>query len=205
MGNGWILAAKVTPSSCATLHHWLLWYCIALTMLPFCIGIAGPLVIWWSVDGALVRSQTPEACQRDFPALWDFVDQVTYFGLGTFGIMLLAVLTSCCCRWRLRWLQDFWGEGRALEAVIRCVEQAPAADVPAGHECTICLESFVEGTIWRALPCSHVFHRDCILEWLSHGRRCPLCRLDLHEAYLGTGPSGDPLLNQPPAMGEMAA
>ena len=28
--------------------------------------------------------------------------------------------------------------------------------------------------------------QDCLLRWLRCGRRCPLCRLDLHRAFLET-------------------
>lgn len=37
---------------------------------------------------------------------------------------------------------------------------------------------------WRMLRCGHWFHEHCLLEWLRRARRCPLCRLDLHAAYL---------------------
>lgn len=33
--------------------------------------------------------------------------------------------------------------------------------------------------------------QDCLLRWLRCGRRCPLCRMDLHRAFLDTGGTGD--------------
>jgi hypothetical protein len=45
--------------------------------------------------------------------------------------------------------------------------------------CSICLESFQNGDEMCASPnqaCSHVFHRDCILDWLLTHEICPICR-----------------------------
>lgn len=44
-------------------------------------------------------------------------------------------------------------------------------------ECTVCLSEFVEGEIVRKLKCKHMFHRDCLDEWLQqYLATCPLCR-----------------------------
>lgn len=46
--------------------------------------------------------------------------------------------------------------------------------------CSICLTDFEEGDtiIWASRkPCPHAFHDDCIMTWLSKGKkRCPCCR-----------------------------
>mmetsp|Transcript_20173 Transcript_20173/g.30333 ORF Transcript_20173/g.30333 Transcript_20173/m.30333 type:complete len:320 (+) Transcript_20173:1194-2153(+) len=45
--------------------------------------------------------------------------------------------------------------------------------------CSICLEDFeVDQLIgWSRNPnCHHVFHKDCIIEWLSTHNDCPVCR-----------------------------
>lgn len=52
---------------------------------------------------------------------------------------------------------------------------------PPGEEdcrCLICLSNYVPGDECRKLnDCKHTFHRECIDEWLIHGRNsCPLCR-----------------------------
>jgi len=45
-------------------------------------------------------------------------------------------------------------------------------------ECAICLQHFRPGTEAAKLPCgeTHIFHRDCIVEWLQRNPSCPLCR-----------------------------
>ncbi|CAI0399377.1 unnamed protein product [Linum tenue] len=46
-----------------------------------------------------------------------------------------------------------------------------------GKMCAICLERFeVSGEAIR-LRCGHLYHRDCIGNWLQKGKRqCPVCR-----------------------------
>ena len=45
-------------------------------------------------------------------------------------------------------------------------------------ECAVCLSVFEVGEECRMLPCFHLFHHECITEWLT-GRRggaCPCCK-----------------------------
>lgn len=49
-------------------------------------------------------------------------------------------------------------------------------------ECCICLENYGQGdTICVPISssCSHMFHEECVVAWLQHNNRCPLCRVDL--------------------------
>lgn len=44
--------------------------------------------------------------------------------------------------------------------------------------CSICLEDFKEDDEIITLPCNknHIFHAQCILEWLPQNNACPLCK-----------------------------
>ena len=46
-------------------------------------------------------------------------------------------------------------------------------------DCNICLEEFVEDTQVKQMPCLHVFHGPCIVEWLKLCNSCPICRSSL--------------------------
>lgn len=49
-------------------------------------------------------------------------------------------------------------------------------------ECAVCLSEFEDSDELRLLPrCSHVFHPECIDEWLGSHVTCPVCRSDLHD------------------------
>ncbi len=44
-----------------------------------------------------------------------------------------------------------------------------------GQGCIICISGFVMGEIIMTLPCSHVFHADCLTMWLMINGVCPVC------------------------------
>ncbi|XP_060553995.1 uncharacterized protein LOC132715041 [Ruditapes philippinarum] len=43
-------------------------------------------------------------------------------------------------------------------------------------DCLVCLSEFTEGEKLRTLPCCHIYHVDCIDEWLRRNAICPVCR-----------------------------
>ena len=49
----------------------------------------------------------------------------------------------------------------------------------SGDECTICFSAMESGA--ARTKCGHVFHADCLLEWMNHGLNCPICRTPLRE------------------------
>ncbi len=69
-------------------------------------------------------------------------------------------------------------------------EQARALPETAYHQvtpgeegketCSICVDEFVNGVSIKTLPCNHIFHSECINEWLgSYSSLCPLCKIDV--------------------------
>ena len=53
----------------------------------------------------------------------------------------------------------------------------------SASQCMICLSDFEDGELLRRLPCTHVFHKVCIDEWLLHrSTSCCLCKADVDRA-----------------------
>ena len=54
--------------------------------------------------------------------------------------------------------------------------------------CAICLVDYVNSDYLCRLPCCHVFHHACIVQWLNIGSmntcKCPLCRWPAYRSYL---------------------
>ncbi|XP_059654496.1 putative RING-H2 finger protein ATL49 [Cornus florida] len=47
------------------------------------------------------------------------------------------------------------------------------------RSCAICLEEFSDEQSLTRMPCSHLFHGDCITRWLHTSHSCPLCRFKM--------------------------
>ncbi|KAL5108580.1 hypothetical protein TcWFU_002216 [Taenia crassiceps] len=52
-----------------------------------------------------------------------------------------------------------------------------------GEHCAICIEPYRPFDNIRILPCRHYFHKLCIDPWLLEQRSCPMCKLDILQAY----------------------
>lgn len=72
---------------------------------------------------------------------------------------------------------SFEREGREIET-----------DDEEEEECSVCFEALEgSGRATRRLNCRHVFHHDCIQEWLLRDPRCPFCKAPCAPAAPGGG------------------
>ncbi|KAK4371038.1 hypothetical protein RND71_010513 [Anisodus tanguticus] len=46
-------------------------------------------------------------------------------------------------------------------------------------ECVVCLDEMGNERQVLCMPCSHIFHGECITKWLEKSHYCPLCRFEL--------------------------
>ncbi|KAM6549887.1 hypothetical protein CsatB_021563 [Cannabis sativa] len=54
-------------------------------------------------------------------------------------------------------------------------------DEKLGENCSVCLDEFEAGTKGARMPdCLHLFHVDCIANWLRKNPSCPVCRSQLY-------------------------
>ncbi|PRQ21233.1 putative aminoacyltransferase, E1 ubiquitin-activating enzyme [Rosa chinensis] len=45
--------------------------------------------------------------------------------------------------------------------------------------CSVCREELVAGSEATRMPCLHLYHESCIVEWLGKSKYCPLCRYSM--------------------------
>ncbi|XVF49117.1 hypothetical protein PTKIN_Ptkin03bG0242600 [Pterospermum kingtungense] len=69
------------------------------------------------------------------------------------------------------------------QTVARLVSDIPVVNPETGR-CSICMESFgksEEAASSRQVSCGHVYHHNCITDWLLSGNSnsCPLCRREI--------------------------
>ncbi|KAL3745899.1 hypothetical protein ACJRO7_014922 [Eucalyptus globulus] len=68
------------------------------------------------------------------------------------------------------------------KSTIEKLEQKSCSPCDGDGCCCICLEEFEGGREKVVeIPCSHLFHNKCIVEWLKRNNSCPLCRCKVEE------------------------
>lgn len=198
--DGWrVLAQTGSNAGCDALRRWLLCFCVVGSMLlMFCFGVGPPLMVLWAFYGQLLRLQVPKTCSHSRPLLWAFPDKLMVLGGITCLLLILTGLFMLLFKQRMNHVRQVWGSnGPASEHVVRSILAAARPEAPEGTECAICLDD--AGENWRSLLCGHAFHEHCLLRWLRQARRCPLCRMDLHAAYLPEGGAGSARSRAPEA------
>ncbi|EGP87532.1 uncharacterized protein MYCGRDRAFT_104591 [Zymoseptoria tritici IPO323] len=67
---------------------------------------------------------------------------------------------------------------KTAHLVAVAVEGEDRVELEADQRCLVCLCDFeAEETGRKLVKCNHLFHKDCIDQWLTTGRNsCPLCR-----------------------------
>ncbi|CAK7355016.1 unnamed protein product [Dovyalis caffra] len=64
----------------------------------------------------------------------------------------------------------------ATESSIDGLERVVFDGLGLARDCTVCMEEIVSGSQAIRMPCSHVYHSECIVQWLQTSHLCPLCR-----------------------------
>ena len=75
--------------------------------------------------------------------------------------------------------------GSSSAAVGPAPAPAPVAPAPAPiPDCSICFEAVERRGDNYCLPCAHLFHLNCIVQWLRSNPICPVCRMRVPEEFL---------------------
>ena len=57
----------------------------------------------------------------------------------------------------------------------------PISPCAHGIDCSICYEGIDvrDRPAYMLAPCDHIFHRDCLVQWMDVKMECPICRTEL--------------------------
>ncbi|KAK4720414.1 hypothetical protein R3W88_010647 [Solanum pinnatisectum] len=67
----------------------------------------------------------------------------------------------------------------ASESAIELLEPMEADERNSNDECSVCLDELGEEIDVLRMPCSHMFHAECITKWFENSHYCPLCRFQM--------------------------
>nr|XP_023923848.1 E3 ubiquitin-protein ligase RZF1-like [Quercus suber]POE96363.1 e3 ubiquitin-protein ligase [Quercus suber] len=65
------------------------------------------------------------------------------------------------------------------EESIQGLEEVRVEGLYMKEACPMCLEGLSMGLEAMRMPCLHVYHEGCIVEWLRKCNLCPLCRYEM--------------------------
>jgi hypothetical protein len=62
---------------------------------------------------------------------------------------------------------------------LRAQARESLREICPNDECVICAEVFSNKDVVTTLPCGHMHHYNCIIDWLSRKCTCPTCRYEM--------------------------
>lgn len=71
------------------------------------------------------------------------------------------------------------GPPPASRASVDALEEVKVSGKDAAAQCAVCKDEFELGKYAKRMPCSHMYHADCILPWLAQHNSCPVCRYEM--------------------------
>ncbi|XP_019433500.1 PREDICTED: probable E3 ubiquitin-protein ligase RHC2A [Lupinus angustifolius] len=76
-------------------------------------------------------------------------------------------------------------EVRTVPASKAAIESLKKVNLEKGmtkESCSVCLEELIEEEEVLAMPCKHMYHQECITNWLQRCDTCPLCRFSMNKS-----------------------
>lgn len=125
-----------------------------------------------------------KVCHETNPYLYHYVQLYLIYNLL---IWISTIMAGVGLVGLALWMQSMGLASGGQQPAPGLIDKMDTVGFQAGmqpEECSICCEKFAaDGMVIARTPCGHVFHKDCLGEWLEKfGRTCPLCRKDLKKA-----------------------
>mmetsp|Transcript_28477 Transcript_28477/g.75299 ORF Transcript_28477/g.75299 Transcript_28477/m.75299 type:complete len:214 (+) Transcript_28477:190-831(+) len=140
----------------------------------------------------------PENINGDWAALRRGMASLAELSTG-----LVATEASGTAGVHMTTTQETTREGLAEKVLsllsVRKIERDPEDE----SECQVCLVAFCAGDELLILPCSHSYHRACIVRWLQAQTTCPLCKYDM--GWLSAASQRTTLTARPAGNGDAAS
>eukprot|EP00746_Dinoflagellata_sp_MGD_P014273 gnl/MRDRNA2_/MRDRNA2_131214_c0_seq1.p1 gnl/MRDRNA2_/MRDRNA2_131214_c0~~gnl/MRDRNA2_/MRDRNA2_131214_c0_seq1.p1 ORF type:complete len:563 (+),score=93.04 gnl/MRDRNA2_/MRDRNA2_131214_c0_seq1:63-1751(+) len=151
------------------------------------VGRLGPQTVVYYEGGPLMPSvmdMLPEEVQQE----------LAWLPPGLQMLLLNTMANESAVMQQLTSVREVLRRGQGLSSsainsceTIRWSKELPECQNNVSTQCMVCLCEFEAGEELRRLACRHLFHKDCIDEWLVRSNVCPVCK---QPAVVPAQPSG---------------
>lgn len=113
------------------------------------------------------------------------IDFLHYLHMLIYGNFYLSMASLVICMELKRLFFDLKKRMKRHSNYLRVIEKmekkfpwASKEELVDSDKCAVCWEKLDEA---RRLPCSHIFHHNCLRSWLEQDTSCPTCRKSLQD------------------------
>jgi hypothetical protein len=123
-------------------------------------------------DYLIFRDKFKKQREKSYLSVYYLTYIYSIIGSIMLGIFLLV-----------RYLLVRWYQRLLLRELSTAVTVVPISEDLKGKECTICIHELCSDEnkedLYSLNVCKHIFHSECLSEWVHYSRTCPLCRANI--------------------------
>ncbi|KAL9265899.1 E3 ubiquitin-protein ligase-like protein [Drosera capensis] len=163
IGNVWIFGDHTSSTESPNLYR----LCIVFLVFS-CIGYAMPFILCTTICCCL-------PCINSILGFREDLNQTR----GATSELINALPTY---KFKLKKSRNGDGAGAAEFGYVAMGTEKERATSEEDALCCICLAKYVNNDELRELPCSHLFHKECVDKWLKINALCPLCKTNVGDS-----------------------
>ncbi|KAK9698084.1 hypothetical protein RND81_08G081200 [Saponaria officinalis] len=165
VGNVWIFGVRASSADSPNLYR----LCVAFLIIS-CAGYAMPFILCLTICCCLPCIISVLGIREDFNQTRGATTE-SINSLPTYKFTLKKIRNN-----------DSANEVGVVAAGTAKERQISGEDAV----CCICLANYGNNDELRELPCSHLFHKDCVDKWLKINALCPLCKSQVGDTSLSS-------------------
>ncbi|GAB2261696.1 hypothetical protein Droror1_Dr00002693 [Drosera rotundifolia] len=165
VGNVWIFGGHTSSAEAPNLYR----LCIVFLVFS-CIGYAMPFILCTTIC----------CCLPCIISVLGFREDLNQ----TRGATSESISALPTYKFKLKKCRNGDGAGAAEFGYVAMGTEKERAISEEDALCCICLAKYVNNDELRELPCSHLFHKECVDKWLKINALCPLCKTNVGDSVL---------------------
>ncbi|KAL9239843.1 hypothetical protein vseg_014124 [Gypsophila vaccaria] len=165
VGNVWMFGGRASSTDAPNLYR----LCLAFLIIS-CVGYAMPFVLCVTICCCL-------PCIISVLGIREDLNQ-------TRGATTESINSLPTYKFKLKKIRNSEGDSEA--GVVAAGTEKERLISGEDAVCCICLANYANNDDLRELPCTHLFHKDCVDKWLKINALCPLCKAQVGDTLLSS-------------------